>query len=124
MRFERREHFTYRCIQYPPWWNQAIRVYDFQPGGKLAHGRIFGSEATASKDEVPDGMRVDDKDNLYVVGPKGIWVWSANRDHLGTIVVPEKPANLTLGDADYSTLYITAETSVYKIRTKTRGFVP
>lgn len=101
-----------------------IRVYDFQPDGALTNGRIFGSEATPSKDGVPDGMRVDMDGNLYVVGPRGIWVWSAKGEHLGTIVVPEQPANLTWGGADYTTLYITAGTSVYKIPTKARGFVP
>jgi len=44
--------------------------------------------------------------------------------HLGTIVMPEQPANLTWGDGDYGTLYITATTSVYRLRTKVRGFVP
>jgi gluconolactonase len=101
-----------------------IRVYDFQPGGTLANGRVFGSEMSAKNEGVPDGMRVDENGNLYVVGPRGIWVWGANGKHLGTIVVPEQPANLTWGDADYSTLYIAAGTSVYKIRTKARGFVP
>lgn len=101
-----------------------IRVYDFQPGGTLAHGRVFGSEAAPDKSGVPDGMRLDTNGNLYVVGPRGIWIWNARGEHIGTIVVPEQPANLTWGDADYSTLYITAETSVYKIRTKARGFVP
>lgn len=101
-----------------------IRVYDLQSGGTLTHGRIFGSEATASKDGVPDGMRVDTNGNLYVVGPRGIWVWSPRGEHLGTIVVPEQPANLTWGGTGYSTLYITAGTSVYRIPTKTHGFVP
>ena len=57
-------------------------------------------------------------------GPKGIWVWDANGNHLGTIVMPEQPANLTWGDKDYGTLYITATTSVYRLKTKTQGFVP
>lgn len=101
-----------------------IHVYDFRPDGTLTNGRIFGSEATPSKNGVPDGMRVDTNGNLYVVGPRGIWVWSPSGEHLGTIVVPEQPANLTWGGADYSTLYITAGTSVYKIPTKAHGFVP
>jgi len=104
--------------------DQVIWVYDFLPGGNVANGRIFGSEKADPKEGVPDGMKVDQAGNLYVVGPRGIWVWSANGEHLGTIVVPEQPANLTWGDADYSTLFITAETSVYKIRTKAHGFVP
>jgi gluconolactonase len=101
-----------------------IRVYDFLPGGKLANGREFGSEAGGPHEGVPDGMRVDRKGNLYVVGPLGIWVWDAAGNHLGTIVVPEQPANLAWGDADYRTLYITATKSVYRIRTRARGFIP
>lgn len=101
-----------------------IRVYDFHPGGTLANGRVFGSEAGPPKAGVPDGMRLDTNGNLYVVGPLGIWVWSPAGKHLGTIVVPEQPANLSWGDADYSTLYITAGTSVYRIPTHARGFNP
>jgi gluconolactonase len=59
-----------------------------------------------------------------VTGPKGIWVWDAQGHHLGTIEMPEQPANLTWGDNDHKTLYITATTSVYRLRTKARGFVP
>jgi gluconolactonase len=101
-----------------------IRVYDFQPDGTLTNGRTFGSEAGPAKDGVPDGMRLDTDGNLYVVGPLGIWVWSPAGKHLGTIVVPEQPANLSWGDADYSTLYITAGTSVYRIPTHAHGFNP
>ena len=101
-----------------------IRVYDFLPGGKLANGRLFGREEGGPHDGVPDGMRVDRNGNLFVVGPLGIWVWDAQGHHLGTIVVPEQPANLTWGGPGYRTLYITATTSVYKIRTRVRGFVP
>jgi len=73
---------------------------------------------------VPDGIKVDEKGNLFVTGPKGIWVWDANGNHLGTIAMPEQPANLAWGDPDLHTLYITATTSVYRLATKTKGFVP
>jgi len=72
----------------------------------------------------PDGMKVDREGNLYVTGPEGIWVWDVDGHHLGTIVLPEQPANLTWGDPDYGTHYITATKSVYKLRTNTQGFVP
>jgi len=101
-----------------------IRVYDVGRDGTLSKGRIFGEEPGGPDDGVPDGMRFDRRGNLFVTGPKGIWVWDAQGHHLGTIVLPEQPANLTWGDKDYGTLYITATTSVYKLRTKTRGFVP
>jgi len=102
-----------------------IRVYDAAADGTLSNGRIFGEEPPSGKHEgVPDGMRVDNAGNLFVTGPKGIWIWDAAGNHLGTIVMPEQPANLTWGDADYHTLYITATTSVYRLRTKTHGFAP
>ena len=101
-----------------------IRVYDVQPDGTLANGRIFGDEKGNKGEGVPDGMRVDRKGNIFVTGPKGIWVWDPQGHHIGTIVMPEQPANLTWGDAHYDTLYITATHSVYKLRTKTKGFVP
>jgi gluconolactonase len=101
-----------------------IRVYDFEPDGSLSNGRIFGSEVGPQKGGVPDGMKFDRDGNLYVTGPEGIWVWDANGQHLGTIVMPEQPANLTWGDPHYGTLYITATHSVYELRTNTRGFVP
>lgn len=101
-----------------------IRVYDFTPDATLANGRIFGEEPGGKDDGVPDGMKLDAHENMFVVGPKGIWVWDPQGHHLGTIVLPEQPANLTWGDADYGTLYIMATTSVYRLRTDTHGFVP
>ena len=101
-----------------------IRMYDVAPDGSLSNGRIFGEEAGGPNDGVPDGIKVDRDGNLFVTGPKGIWVWDAQGHHLGTIEMPEQPANLTWGDSDYKTLYITATTSVYRLRSRTRGFVP
>ena len=101
-----------------------IRVYDLGLDGALRNGRIFGEEPGAKDDGVPDGIKVDQHGNLFVTGPKGIWVWDAKGNHLGTIAMPEQPANLAWGDKDYRTLYITATTSVYRLETKTQGFVP
>ena len=101
-----------------------IRVYGVGPDGSLTNGRIFGEEPGGKSDGVPDGMKVDWNGNLYVTGPKGIWVWDPQGQHLGTIAMPEQPANLAWGDADYGTLYITATTSVYRLKTKAHGFVP
>src|ERR1700686_2589517 len=101
-----------------------IRVYDVAADGELKNGRIFGEEPGGKHDGVPDGIKVDKNGNLFVTGPKGIWVWDAKGNHLGTIVTPEQPANLTWGDKDYRTLYITATTPVYRLTTKTQGFVP
>ena len=101
-----------------------IRIYDAGPDGTLSNGRIFAAEPGEKHDGVPDGIKVDKNGNLFVTGPKGIWVWDAKGNHLGTIVMPEQPANLTWGDKDYRTLYITATKSVYRLETKTQGYVP
>ena len=101
---------------------REIRVYDVGANGELKNGRLFGKEE--GRGGVPDGMRVDANGNLFVTGPGGIWVWDALGNHLGTVLLPETAANLNWGEADYRTLYITAQTSVYRLKTKTRGFVP
>lgn len=100
-----------------------IRRYRFHPGGMVSDGIIFGDETVAGSKAVPDGMKVDVQGNLYVTGPGGIWVWSAAGKHIGTILVPEQPANLTWGGPDSSTLYITATTSVYVLKTKAKGYL-
>jgi gluconolactonase len=101
-----------------------IRVYDVSSNGSLINGRIFGAEPGGKHEGVPDGIKVDKNGNLFVTGPKGIWIWDAQGNHLGTIAMPEQPANLAWGDKDYRTLYITATTSVYRLETKTTGFIP
>ena len=101
-----------------------IRVYDVAADGTLTDGRIFGEEPGGKGDGVPDGIKVDKNGNVFVTGPKGIWVWDPRGNHLGTILMPEQPANLNWGDKEYRTLYITATTSVYRLEMKTQGYVP
>jgi len=98
--------------------------YRFHQGGTLSEGRIFGDEKVAGEKGAPDGMKVDTEGNLYVTGPGGIWVWSPSGEHLGTVLVPQQPANLAWGGSGNATLFITAGTSVYRIRTRAAGFVP
>jgi gluconolactonase len=101
-----------------------IRVYEVGAHGEALNGRLFGTEEGPPRSGVPDGMRVDRQGNLFVTGPLGIWVWDPAGHHLGTIAMPEQPANLAWGDTDFRTLYITAGTSVYSLKTNTQGFVP
>ena len=59
--------------------------------------------------------------HLYVTSIGGIWVFDATGKALGVIAVPEQPANLAWGDGDWRTLYITARTSLYRLRLKVPG---
>lgn len=94
--------------------------YDVNADGTVSNGRVF-FDATSSPDQgVPDGMRVDSLGNVYAAGPGGIWVFNPEGKHLGTIKPPEGPSNCAWGD-DGKTLYITAVTSVYRIRLSVAG---
>jgi len=99
-----------------------IRVYDVGPGMELRNGRLFGKEE--GRGGVPDGMRVDSAGNVYCTGPGGVWVWDPDGNHIGTILLPESTANFNWGDADYRTIYFSSRTSIYRLKTRTRGFVP
>jgi gluconolactonase len=98
--------------------------FEVQPDGSIANGKLF-FDMSSSKDEgVPDGIKIDQKGNIYGVGPGGVWILSPEGKHLGTIKAPEHPANLAWGDADGKTLYLTAVTGLYRIRLSVPGIRP
>ena len=98
-----------------------IRVFEVKPDGTLEKGQLFAKLKPPSQEGAADGMKVDIQGNVYSTGPGGIWIFSPAGDLLGIIETPEAPANLAWGDSDYKTLYITARTSLYRIRLQIRG---
>jgi Gluconolactonase len=66
----------------------------------------------------PDGMKCDERGNVWCTGPGGVWVFSPKAELLGRIAVPEVVGNLHWGGADFKTLFLAASTSVYSLRTK------
>jgi len=101
-----------------------IRVFDVGPNYTLSHGRVFAEnigDGGSAKGGVVDGMKLDERGNVYVTGPDGIWIIGADGERLGTIEVPENVANMNWGDDDWRSLYIAATTSVYRVRMKTAG---
>jgi gluconolactonase len=95
--------------------------YDVDPDGFLRDGVMFADVSRAPEPGVPDGLKIDGLGNIYATGPGGVWVFSPEGRHLGTIVLPELPSNVAWGDADWRTLYITAETGLYRLRTLVQG---
>src|SRR4029453_7063700 len=70
---------------------------------------------------VVDGMKCDERGNIYVTGPRGIWVFNASGKHLGVIRMPEIAGNLNWGGRDWDELYCACSTSIYRVRMKVRG---
>lgn len=99
---------------------QHIRVFDVRPNGTLAGGTLW-AETRGEGKGAPDGMKLDSAGNVYCCGPGGIHVFSPEAVDLGVIQVPEYTANFAWGEADLRALFITASTSVYKIRTVIPG---
>jgi gluconolactonase len=100
-----------------------IRVFDVEENWQLSGGGVF-AELSDDAPGVPDGMKLDVEDNVYCTGPGGVWVYSPAGDLLGRINMPEITANLNWGDEEGRSLYLTATTSLYRIRCRTRGRLP
>ncbi len=96
-----------------------VRAFDVQSDGTIANGRIFAEEE--GEGSAPDGMKVDVHGNVYLTGPGGIWIFDPSGEHLGILQTPERAANLGWGGDDWSTLFITASTSLYSIQCKVSG---
>lgn len=97
---------------------RAIYAYDLDNKGAASNERVF----IKGIDGPPDGIRLDEKGNLWVTA-NGVAVYSGDGKLLHTIEMSETPRNLAFGDADLQTLYITALTSVYRIRLDVKGSV-
>jgi gluconolactonase len=100
---------------------KTIWRYEVNSDGGLKSGKIFFNCNDTEDDEALDGMKVDKEGNLFVSAPGGVWIISPDGRLLGKIVTPERPANMAWGDEDGKTLYLTAHTSLYKVRVNTGG---
>ncbi len=107
-------------------WDAARKVvmrYELGPADTVLAGDVLHDMTGAEGDDAIDGLKVDIEGNLYVCGPGGVWVLAHDGRHLGTIRLPEAPHNLAWGGEDARGLYITALSSVYRVRTSVPGFV-
>jgi gluconolactonase len=93
--------------------HKVVMRYDLDAGGA---GEVVHDMTDAPGDDAIDGIKVDRDGTLYVCGPGGIWVLSPHGEKLGLIELPESPHNLAWGDTDGRALYITALTSIYRMR--------
>jgi gluconolactonase len=89
--------------------------------GTLGEGILFFDMTSTPGEDAIDGIKVDEHGNIYVSGPGGVWILSSEGRHLGTLRGPEHPHNMAWGDADGRTLYLAAQTGIYRLRLKVAG---
>jgi gluconolactonase len=108
-----------------PSMQKEMWAYPVTAPGKIGKGRVFCTLKQAPGYKEPgsggDGLTIDTNGNLYITTGLGLQVYSPEGKLLGIIEVPEKPANVTFGGKDNSSLFITARTSLYRIDTKAKG---
>ncbi len=103
--------------------NRAVwMAFDVKPDGKIENGRVFADRTSVvgKMKGLPDGMKVDSHGNLFATGPGGVYVFAPDGSELGRIETGEATANCGWGD-DGTTLYITADMYLCRVRTKTKG---
>jgi gluconolactonase len=108
-------------------WDEKKKVvmrYAVKADGTLADGRVFFDMTAARGEDAIDGIKVDEKGNLYVSGPGGLWILSPEGKHLGTILAPKHPHNFAWGDGDGKTLYLCARDRLYRMRLEVAGVRP
>lgn len=105
-------------------WDEKKKVvfrYPANTDGSLGRGELFFDLTRAPGDDAIDGVKVDQRGNVYVSGPGGLWILDANGKHLGTLRGPEHPHNMAWGDADRCSLYLAAQTGIYRLRLSVAG---
>ncbi len=101
--------------------NKVILRYDVQPNGSLTNKTVFLDATNEPGEDAWDGLKVDRQGNVYASGPGGLWIISPEGKHLGTIIGPEHPHNLAWGGEDHKTLYLAAQTGIYRLSVKVPG---
>jgi gluconolactonase len=89
--------------------------------GTLEAGELFFDMTSAPGADAIDGIKVDQRGNLYVSGPDGLWILDARGRHLGTLHTPEHVHNMAWGGSDRRTLFLAAQTGIYSMRVAVPG---
>lgn len=98
--------------------------YTVKTDGTLTDAKVFFDASSDKRVGAPDGMKVDQSGNVYSAGPAGVWIFSPEGKHIGTLDIPERVGNVAWGGADHKTLYVAASSSIYRISLKIPGVHP
>jgi gluconolactonase len=108
-------------------WDEQAKVvkrFPVHADGTLGAGTVFADLTNEPGEDAIDGVKVDMRGNVYISGPGGLWIYSADGKQLGAIFGPEHPHNMAWGDEDGKTLYLGARSSLYRIRLNVAGVRP
>ena len=94
----------------------GVTAFDVNADGSLANQRIFTDQVSGG-----DGMAIDTGGNLFVTASDGVRVFDPDGVMWGTITVANRPSNCAFGDADRQTLYITAQSQLFRVRLANPG---
>lgn len=100
---------------------RVIMRYDVRPDGTVANGRLFADMRMGKGNGNPDGMKFDERGNLYSVGPGGIWVFTPAGKQIGLIVPPENAPGFAFGDPDRKTIYMAASSKLARVKLNIAG---
>jgi gluconolactonase len=104
--------------------NKVVMRYEVNADGTVSNSMVFFDMTKAPGEDAIDGIKVDQRGNLYVSGPGGLWVISSEGNHLGTIIAPKHIHNMAWGDEDGKTLYLCAQSGLYKMKLNNPGVRP
>lgn len=104
---------------------KVVLRFPVRDDGTLGPSEIFADmTAELPGEEALDGMKVDQRGNLYVSAPDGVRIYAADSRHLGTIVAPRPAHNFAWGGADGRSLYLCAQDRLYRIDLLVEGVRP
>jgi gluconolactonase len=101
-----------------------IRVFDVAGDGTISNSRVLAEGIGSGSLEIGDlvdGMKLDERGNVWVTGPGGVCVFDPDGNHIGTVEVPENVGNINWGGSSWNELFIPATTSMYRIQCKVSG---
>jgi gluconolactonase len=104
--------------------HKAIVRFDVAADGATSNATLLCDLTREDGDDAIDGIKIDGAGRLFVCGPGGVWIVEADGTILGRLILPEAPHNLAWGDQDGNTLYITAMSSIYRLRLPAGGALP
>jgi gluconolactonase len=98
--------------------------YRVKADGGLTDGEVFADATSDPRRGIPDGMKVNQKGDIFSTGPGGIWILSPTGKHLGTILTAQNVGNMAWGGADGKTLYIMSSSTIFRVGVEIAGITP